>query len=91
MDTAREERQKSADIRGSEQRKSEEKDLRNRLVKALDRGDKKAEFAARRAIREYNLRLKALGREQRKEFRPLSADAIKKYWRRDKKRIYGEE
>lgn len=91
LDTAEESRKVGTSIRGSNNRKRDEKDLRNDYIRALDRKDRKAMAQAVSAIRKYNKELMIQGRKEGRKYRPLSPKAIRKYWMRDKKNIYGED
>jgi len=82
LKTAEQGRAVGREIRESNTRKKSEKELRNDLTQALDRGDKKAEMRAVAAIREYNIQLK---RKDHKA-RPLNIGSIRRYWRQDKKK-----
>jgi hypothetical protein len=83
LETAKESRQTGVEIRQSERRKSDEKELRRRMVQALDRRDRKAEMQAMRDIQAYNRELK----KKDPKARPMQSPAsIRFYWREDQRK-----
>ena len=84
LETAEQAREKGVDIRASERRKLEEKELRRRMVQALDRRDKKAEMQAMRDIQAYNRELKKRDRKAKPMQSPAS---IRFYWREDQRKL----